>query len=170
MKKRRLLFAAVLLIGSLLSGCSAIEDATDITFTIDRSTVFTVTENALTTTAYNLDLNDSEDYRKYKGKIKQVEIDYVRYSIATNTGGGGQAELYANVLGGPFGTATKVAGPISFAAGETRGAADVAWLNKVYFENLLASGQLSVWVVAAGTNVNLTLPVSIRVRITANPL
>ena len=166
-----MLFAAVLLIGSLLGGCDTVEDALDITFTIERSTVFTVTENALTTTAYNLDLNDSEDYRKYKGKIKQVEIDYVRYSIATNTGGGGQAELYANVyLGGLSLPLPRWPDPSALRPSETRGAADVAWLNKVYFENLLASGQLSVWVVAAGTNVNLTLPVSIRVRVTANPL
>ena len=86
----------------------------------------TVDENSLTTSSYNLDLNDSEEYRKYKGKIRDVEIDYVRYSITSNTGGGGQADLYANVYGGSFATATKVAGPISFAAGELRGVTDVA--------------------------------------------
>jgi hypothetical protein len=168
MKKKGLLFAAVLLFGSLISGCEAIKDATDITFTIERSTVFTVDENSLTTYPYNLDLNDSEEYRKYKGNIRDVEINYVRYSIASNTGGGGQADLYANVYGGSFATATKVAGPISFAANELRGVTDIAWLNQGYFENLLASGQLTVWAVAVGTNVHLTLPVELKVNVTVN--
>ena len=167
MKKIGLLFVSILLFG-LMSGCGEIKDATDITFTIAKSKVFSVDENSLTTSAYNLDLNDSEEYRKYKGKIRDVEIDYVRYSITSNTGGGGQADLYANVYGGPFATATKVAGPINFAAGELRGVTDVAWLNKDYFENLLATGQLTVWAVAVGTNVHLTLPVEIKVRVTVN--
>lgn len=168
MKKRGLFFVAVLLCGAFMSGCEAVKDATDISFTIERSTVFTVDENALTTTAYNLDLNDSEEYRKYKGNIREVEIDYVRYQITSNTGGGGQAELYANFYGGPFATATKVAGPISFAAGETRGVTDIAWLNKYYFESLLATGQLSVWAVAVGTNVHVILPVELKVKVTVN--
>ena len=162
-----LLFVSFLLFG-VISGCEAVKDATDITFTIEKSKVFTVDENSLTTFSSNLDLNDSEEYRKYKGNIRDVEIDYVRYSITSNTGGGGQADLYANVYGGSFATATKVAGPISFAAGELRGVTDVAWLNKDYFESLLANGQLTVWAVAAGTNVHLTLPVELKVKVTVN--
>lgn len=169
MKKTGLLFVSMLLL-VLMSGCGEIKDAMDITFTIDKNKVFSVDENSLTTSSYNLDLNDSEEYRKYKGKIRNVEIDYVRYSITSNTGGGGQADLYANVYGGPFATATKVAGPIGFAAGELRGVTDVAWLNKGYFESLLASGQLTVWAVATGTNVHLILPVEIKVRVTVNML
>jgi hypothetical protein len=167
MKKGGLFFVSILLVG-LMSGCETVKDATDITFTIEKSTVFTVDENSLTTYPYNLDLNDSDEYRKYKGNIRDVEIDYVRYSITSNTGGGGQSDLYANVYGGSFATATKVAGPISFAAGETRGVTDVAWLNKDYFENLLASGQLTVWAVATGTNVHLTIPAELKVKVTVN--
>jgi hypothetical protein len=61
-----------------------------------------------------------------------------------------------------------VAGPISFAANELRGVTDIAWLNQGYFENLLASGQLTVWAVAVGTNVHLTLPVELKVNVTVN--
>jgi len=98
LKKTGLLFVSMLLL-VLMSGCGEIKDAMDITFTIDKNKVFLVDENPLTTSSYNLDLNDSEEYRKYKGKIRNVEIDYVRYSITSNTGGGGQADLYANVYG-----------------------------------------------------------------------
>jgi len=169
MKKTGLLFVSVLLVG-LMSGCEAIKDATDITFTIERSMDFTIDESLLTTYSKNLDLNDSEDYRKYKGKIRDVEIDYVRYSITSNTGSAGQVDLYATVLGGTFASATKVAGPIGFAASENRPVTDIALQNKDYFENLLASGQLTGWAAAAGTNVRLALHVDVRVKITANPL
>jgi hypothetical protein len=168
MKKRGLLFVSFLLFG-LMSGCEAIKDATDITFTISRSNVFTVDAD-LTTISYDLDLNDDSNYEKYKGKIRDIEIDYLRYSITSNTGGGGTADFYANVYGGSFATATKVAGPINFAAGELRGISDVVWLNKDYIESLLMNGQLTVWAVAVGTNVHLILPAELKVKVTVNVL
>ena len=168
MKKRGLLFVSLWLFG-LMSGCEAVKDATDIEYTVLYSYTYNVDENSLTTYPYNLDLNDSEDYRKYKGHIRNTEIDYVRYSITSNTGGGGKVDLYANTYGGSFATSTKVAGPISFAAGETRGVTDVVWLNKGYFESLLSIGELSVWAVAEGTNVRLTLPVELKVKLTVSP-
>ncbi len=166
MKKRGLLLVSLLLFG-LLSGCEAVKDATDITFTITKNHVFTLDAN-LTTVSYNVDLNEDSDYAKYSGKIRDIEIDYLRYQITSNTGGGGKADFYANVYGGPFATATKVAGPITFAAGELRGVTDVVWLNKDYMENLLIVGKLSVWAVAEGTNVRLILPVELKVKVTAN--
>jgi hypothetical protein len=167
MKKRGLLFGSFLLF-TLMSGCEAFKDATDITFTITKSHVFTVDAD-LTTVSYNLDLNEDSDYAKYSGKIRDIEIDYLRYQITSNTGNGGTADFYANVYGGSFATATKVAGPISFAAGETRVVTDVVWLNKDYIESLLMNGKLSVWAKAEGTNVHLTIPVEIKVKVTANP-
>ena len=166
MKKRGLLFVSFLLFG-LMSGCEAIKDATDIEFTIVKSHVYTVDES-LTTYPYDVDLNTNEDYQKYEGKIRDIEIDYVRYSITSNTGNGGKADFYANTFGGSFATATRVAETISFAAGELRGVTDVVWLNKDYIESLLINGQLSVWAVAEGTNVRLTLPVEIKVKVTVN--
>ncbi len=168
MKKRGLLFVSLLLF-FLMSGCEAIKDATDITFTITKSNVFTLDAN-LATVSYDVDLNEDSDYAKYKGKIRDIEIDYLRYQITSNTGGGGKADFYANVYGGPFATATKVAGPITFAAGELRGVTDVVWINKDYMENLLMVGRLTVWAVAEGTNVHLILPVDLKVKVTANVL
>ena len=72
--------------------------------------------------------------------------------------------------GGSFATATKVAGPINFAAGDVGGVSDVVWLNKDYMEGLLISGKLSVWAVAEGTNVRLTVPTDLQLKVTANPL
>jgi hypothetical protein len=118
----------------------------------------------------DLDLNDSEEYRKYKGKIREIRIDYVRYEIISNTGGGGQVNLYANFLGGSFSSATKVAGPVIAAAGELRGITDVPWVNKDYFESLLATGQLTVWADASGSNVHMVMPVEVKVKITVNVL
>ena len=83
----------------------------------------------------------SADYARYRGNIRDIEIEYVRYSITSNTGGGGPANLYADPYGGNFATAKIVAGPISFAAGEIRGVTDVVWLDKDYFENLLSTGK-----------------------------
>lgn len=169
MKKRGLLFVSFLLFGGLMSGCEAVKDATDITFTLTKSHVFTVDAD-LTTVSYNLDLNDEPDYAKYSGNIRDIEIDYLRYQITSNTGNGGTADFYANTFGGSFATATKVAGPINFAAGELRGVTDVVWLNKDYIESLLVIGRLSVWAVAEGTGVRLIIPADIRVKVTANAL
>ena len=166
MKKTGLLFVSILLLG-LMSGCGEIKDATNITVTIPYSKDFTIVEN-LTTYFRDLDLNDSEEYRKYKGKIRDIEIEYVRYSITSNTGGGGRADLYATPYGGSFDSTKIVVENISFAANETRPLTDVTLLNKDYFENLLATGQLRAWAVAQGTNVNLTLHVEFRVKVTAN--
>jgi hypothetical protein len=167
MKKRGLIFSSFLLF-ALMSGCDLIKDAADIEFTILQSHVYTVDAN-LTTFPYDIDLTTNSDYQKYKGKIRDIEIDYLRYSITSNTGNGGKADFYANTFGGSFATATKVAETISFAAGETRGATDVVWLNKDFIETLLTSGKLSVWAVAEGANVRLTIPAEIRVKVTANP-
>lgn len=167
MKKRGLIFGSFLLF-TLMSGCDVIKDAADIEFTIPYSHVYTVDTN-LTTFPYDIDLNTNSDYQKYKGKIRHIEIDYLRYSITTNTGNGGKSDFYTNTFGGSFATATKVAETISFAAGETRGATDVVWLNKGFIETLLNTGKLSVWAVAEGTNVRLTVPVEIQVRVTYNP-
>jgi hypothetical protein len=168
MKKRGLLFVSLLLFGGLMSGCEAFKDATDIEFTITKSNVFTL-DTDLTTVSYNLDLNEDSDYARYSGKIRDIEIDYLRYQITSNTGDGGTADFYANVYGGSLATATKVAGPINFAARELRGVTDVVWLNKDYIESLLMSGKLSVWAKAEGTNVHLTVPVELKVKVTANP-
>jgi hypothetical protein len=170
MKKRGLLIVSILLLGGLISGCGdSVKNALDVTFTMVFSHVFAIDTN-LTTYSYDLDLNTNENYKKYHGKIRDIKIDYLRYSITSNTGNGGKADFYANVYGGSFATATKVAGPINFAAGELRGMTDVVWLNKDYFEGLLVSGKLSVWAVAEGTNVRLTLPTELQLKVTANPL
>lgn len=167
MKKRGLLFVSFLLF-TLMSGCDLIKDATDIEFTLTKSHVFTVDAD-LTTVSYNLDLNEDSDYAKYSGKIRDIEIEYLRYSITSNTGNGGKVDFYAISFGGSLATATKVAETISFTAGELRGATDVVWLNKDFIETLLTSGKLSVWAVAEGTNVRLTIPIEIKVKVTANP-
>ena len=120
MKKTGLLFVSFLLFGGLMSGCEEVKDATDITFTITKSEVFTLDEDNLTTVSSNVDLNDDSDYARYSGNIRDIEIDYLRYQITSNTGGGGTADFYANTYGGSFATARKVAGPINFAAGELR--------------------------------------------------
>ena len=168
MKKIGLLLVSFLLFGGLMSGCDEVKDATDITFTITKSEVFTLDEDSLTTVSSNVDLNDNSDYAKYSGKIRDIEIDYLRYQITSNTGSGGTADFYANTYGGDFTTATKVAGPINFAAGELRGVTDVVWINKDYIESLLIDGRLTVWAVAAGTNVHLTIPAELKVKVTVN--
>lgn len=167
MKKKGLLWVSFLL-SALVGGCDLVKDATDIVFTLVYSHVYTVDAN-LTTIPYDVDLNTNSDYQKYKGKIRNIEVDYLRYSITSNTGGGGRADFYANSFGGSFATATKVAQTISFTAGETRGATDVVWLNKDFIETLLTSGKLSVWIVAEGAGVRITVPVEIKVKVTANP-
>jgi hypothetical protein len=169
MKKTALIFVTFALF-AFTSGCDVIKDAADVEFIVSRNHIFTIDANLTTYPRYDVDLNEDEDYRKYRGKIRDVEILYLRYAITSNTGSGGKSDFYANSFGGSFATATKVAETISFAAGETRGATDVTWLNKDYIENLLIIGRLSVWAVAEGTNVRLTVPVELRVKITANPL
>ncbi len=170
MKKIGLLFVSFLLFGALMSGCEEIKDATDITFNITKNEDFTLDAANLTTVSSDVDLNENPDYAKYSGKIRDIEINYLRYQITSNTGGGGTANFYANTYGGSFATATKVAGPINFAACELRGVTDVVWINKDYLEGLLVNGRLTVWAEAAGTNVHLTIPAEINVKVTANVL
>jgi hypothetical protein len=167
MKKKGFIWGSFLLF-VLMSGCNPIKDAADIEFTIPYSHVYTVNTD-LTTFPYDIDLNTNSDYQRYKGKIRHIEIDYLRYSITSNTGNGGKSDFYANTFGGSFATATKVAETISFAAGETRGSSDVVWLNKGFIETLLTTGKLSVWAVAEGAGVRLTIPVELQVRVTYNP-
>ncbi|MEW6334937.1 MAG: hypothetical protein AB1558_11765 [Thermodesulfobacteriota bacterium] len=167
MNKKRLFLVSILL-STLIGGCDLIKDATDVTFTVVYSNIYTVDAN-LTTFPYDIDLNTNADYQKYKGKIRDIEIEYLRYAITSNTGGGGKVDFYVNSFGGSFATATKVAETISFAAGETRGYSDVVWLNRDFVDTLLSSGRLSVWAVGEGLNVRLTVPVEIKVKVTANP-
>jgi hypothetical protein len=167
MKKRGLLFVSFLLL-ILMSGCDLIKDAADIEFTILQSHVYTVDAD-LTTFPYDIDLTTNSDYQRYKDKIRHIEIEYLRYSITSNTGNGGKADFYATSFGGSFASATKVAETLSFTAGETRGNTDVVWLNLAFIETLLNTGKLSVWVVAEGVGVRLTIPVEIKVKVTANP-
>jgi hypothetical protein len=167
MKKRGLIFW-VFLFFTFIGGCDFNKDAADIEFTIPYSHVYTV-DTSLTTFPYDIDLTTNSDYQRYRDKIRRIEIDYLRYSITSNTGNGGKADFFTNTFGGSFAAATKVAETISFAAGETRGATDVVWLNKGFIETLLTTGKLSVWAVAEGTNVRLTIPVEIQVRVTYNP-
>ena len=169
MKKKVLLFVSFLLFGCLISGCENLKDALDVTFSMRFNEVFTV-DTTLTTFSYDIDLNTNEDYQKYKGKIRDIKIDYLRYSITSNTGNGGKAGFYANVYGGSFSTATKIAESINFEAGELRDDTDVVLLNKDYIDSLLPSGKLSVWAVAEGTDVHLIVPAKIKVTVTANPL
>lgn len=166
--RHRLLFIFLLLLGAL-GGCEAVEDTLDIEFTINKNNTFNIdtTQGAY---AYDVDLNTDSDYQRYKSHIKDVKIDYIRYSITANTGTGGKADFYATVYGGDQAGATKVAETITFAAFEHRGVTDVVWLNKAYLEGLLLSGKMRFWAVVEGAGVRLTLPVEIKVRVTANPL
>ena len=52
MKKTGLLFVSFLLFGGLMSGCEEVKDATDITYTITKSEVFTIDEDNLTTVTF----------------------------------------------------------------------------------------------------------------------
>ena len=169
MKKKVLLFVSFLLFGCFISGCENLKDALDVTFSMRFNEVFTV-DTTLTTFSYDIDLNTNEDYQKYKGKIRDIKIDYLRYSITSNTGNGGKADFYANVYGGSFATATKIAESINFEAGELRDDTDVVLLNKDYLDSLLTRGKLSVWAVVEGTDVHLTVPATIKITVTANPL
>jgi hypothetical protein len=170
MKKRSLLLVSAWIL-AMLSGCETIKDATDITYTLDYEHVYTIQDN-LTTYPYDIDLNDNSDYQKYKGKIREIEIQHLIYSISSNTGGGGSCDFYANSYGGSFSTATKFAETISFAAGEIRAPTYVVWLNKGYVENLVlyGDGKLSVWAVGTGNNISIIVPVELRIKLTANAL
>jgi len=168
MKKALPVLAAFCIFG-LISGCGDIKDAMDIEFDIPYNHIFIIQGNT-ETLSYDINLEDNDDYRRYKDKIRSVRIDYIRYSITSNTGGGGAVDLYAGSYGSAFSTATKVAETISFAAGEKRRETDVEWINKAFIESLLVGGKLSLWAVGRGSGVDIIVPVVIKIEVTANPL
>jgi len=168
MKKGVVLFVALVLF-TAVSGCDAIKEATQIEFNIMYNYVFAVDAN-LATRSYDVVLEASPDYAKYKGRIKEINIEYLRYAITSNTGNGGKAAFYVNAGGNGLDTAKKVAETITFAAGETRGVTDVVWLDKGYIQSLLPTGHLSVWSVAEGAGVRLTVPAELMIKVTTNPL
>ena len=168
MKKALPVLAAFCIFG-LISGCGDIKDAMDIVFDITSNHIFTIQGNT-ETLSYDINLEDNDDYKRYKGKIRNISIDYIRYSITSNTGGGGTGDLYAGSYGSAFSTATKVAQTISFAAGELRGETDVEWINKAFPESLLTGGKLSLWAVGRGSDVDIIVPVVIKIEVTVNPL
>lgn len=167
--KKAIFVLAVFCLSGFVGGCGEVKDALDIEFSITHNHIFTI-RGGDTTLSYNINLDDNDDYRKYKDKIRKVRIDYLHYSITSNTGSGGKGDFYAGPYGSAFSSATKVAETISFAAGETRGETDVQWINLAYLESLLTNGKLSLWAVATGSGVDVIVPVVIKVEITANPL
>ncbi len=167
--KRTLLILSVILSFGSISGCGEIKDAADIKFDITKSHTFYV-QGSATTLFYDLNLEDDENYKKYKGKIRSMEIDSIRYAITSNTGSGGTADFYAGSYGSAFPAATKVAQTISFAAFETRIETNVEWINKAFLESLLNGGKLSLWAVGSGSGVNIILPITIKIKVIANPL
>ena len=168
MKKALPVLAAFCIFG-LISGCGDIKDAIDIVFHISYDHTFTIQGNT-ETLSYDINLEDDDDYNRYKDKIRSIEIDYLRYSITSNTGGEGTGDLYAGSYGSAFSTATKVAQTISFAAGETREETEVEWINKAFLEGLLTGGKLSLWGAGSGSGVDIIVPVVIKIKVTANPL
>jgi hypothetical protein len=166
MKKTLSLLSAILLFG-FIGGCGDVKDATDIEFDITHNHTFTVRGNSATS-SYDIDFEDSDDYKRYKGKIRSIKIDYIRYSITSNKGGGGTGDLYVGSYGSAFSAATKVAQTISFAAGEICGDTDVEWLDRAFLENLLDSRKFSLWAVGSGSNVDIILPVVIKIKVTVN--
>lgn len=168
MKKALAVLAAFCIFG-FISGCGNIKDAMDIEFDITYNHIFTL-QGSTATLSYDINLEDNDDYRRYKDKIRSIHVDYIHYSITSNTGGEGTADFYAGSYGSAFSSATKVAQTIRFAAGETRGATSVEWINQGFLESLLMSGKLSLWAVANGSGVDIIVPVVIKVEVTVNPL
>jgi hypothetical protein len=168
MKKAFSVLAAFCILG-LISGCGEIKDALDVVFGITYNHVFTIQGDSATL-SFDINLDDNDDYRKYKSKIRSIKIDLIRYSITSNTGGEGTGDLYAGSYGSPFSAATKIAQTIRFAAGETRGESDIELINRAYLESLLTGGKLSLWAVGSGSGVDIIVPMRIRIEVTANPL
>ncbi len=167
--KKTLRALAALCIFGLFSGCGDIKDAMDIVFSVSYNHIFTIHGNT-ETPSYDINLEDNDDYRRYRNKIRDIRIDYFVYSITSNTGGGGKGDLYAGSYGSAFSTATKVAQTSSFAAGEIRRETDVEWVNKAFFERLLNDGKLSIWAVGSTSGVTVIMPVAIKIKVTVNPL
>ncbi len=167
MKKISIVF--LILLTCLIGGCEAIEDAADITFYITYNTIFDISENSHTYEE-NIDLTDDDDYQKYSGKIKKVEIEYVKYSISSNTGNGGYGRLFANSFGGSYSSSTEVAEMVSFSAGELRDTTAIKWLDQGYLESLLTDGKMTVWAIGEGQGVHILAPTEFKFKIVANPL
>lgn len=167
--KKALFVLAAALMSCFVSGCDVIKDAIDIKFDITYNTVF-ILQGDSATFSYNINLEDNDDYIEYKNKIRDIQIDYIRYSITSNTGNGGTGDLYAGSYGSAFSAAIKVAQTASFAAGETRGETDVEWVNKEFLENLLNNGKFSLWAVGNDSGVEIILPAVINIEVTANLL
>jgi hypothetical protein len=168
MKKALPVLAAFCIFG-LISGCGDIRDAIDIVFDFSYNHTFTIQGNTQTA-SYDINLEDNDNYRRYKGKIRSIRIDYIRYSITSNTGGGGIGDIYAGSYGSAFSSAPKVAQTISFAAGETREETEVEWINKAFLESLLDNGIFRLWAAGSGSGVDIIVPVVIKIKVTANPL
>jgi hypothetical protein len=166
--KRTLLISSAILLFGFISGCGELKDAADIEFEITESHTFYV-QGSAATLSYDLNLEDNDDYKKYIGKIRRIEIDYIRYKIERNAGGAGTADFYAGNYGSAFPVAAKVAQTISFAAFETRAETNVEWINKAFLESLLDGGKLSLWAVGSGSGVDIILPITIKVKVIANP-
>jgi len=167
MKRMPLVLALCLVVG-WLSGCGDAKDAFDIELRFNHSHVFTV-RGDIGSYDWSINLEDNEDYQRYKNKIRKIEIDYLRYEITSNRGGSGRIELYAGSYGSTFSEAKKVAQTISIGAGETRHVTDVDWIDPGYLESVLASGKISLWAVGSGTGIDLTIPVYVQVEVTVNP-
>ncbi len=166
--KRTLLILSAMTLFCFIIGCGELKDAADIKFEITKSHTFYV-QGSAATLSYDLNLEDDENYKKYKGKIRRIEIDYIRYVIERNVGGAGTGDFYAGDYGSAFAAATKVAQTISFAAFEIRPETNVEWINKAFLESLLAGGKLSLWAVGNGLGIDIIMPVVIKINITANP-
>ena len=168
MKKALSVWATFCIFG-LISGCGEIKDALDIVFDLTYHHIFTI-QGKTETPSYSINLEDNNDFMRYKHKIRSIRIDYIRYSITSNTGAEGTSYLYAGSYGGAFSKATKVAQTMSFAAGETRGESDVEWINMPFLESLLADEKISLWAVGSVSGVDIIVPVVIKIKITANLL
>ncbi|MCL2670092.1 MAG: hypothetical protein FWE89_05340 [Syntrophaceae bacterium] len=167
--KKTPLFLALCLVVGWISGCGDAKDVFDIELRFNHSHVFTI-RGDIGTYSYSINLEDNEDYWRYKDKVRKIEIDYLRYAITSNRGGGGQADLYVGPYGCAFPEARKVAQTISFGVGEIRPhATDVDWIDLGYLESVLASGKISLWAIGSGTGIDVIVPVYIQIEVTVNP-
>lgn len=166
--RRVLLIISVMLLLGMNGGCGDLKDAADIKLEVIKKHTFYVQGNG-ETLSHNLNLEDDENYKKYKGKIRSIRIDYIRYAIERNAGGAGAGDFYAGHYGSAFAAAKKVAQTISFAAGEIRPETNVEWIDKAFLESLLSEGKLSLWAAGSGSGVDIVLSVEIKVVVIANP-
>lgn len=168
MKKALTALAAFCIFG-LISGCGDVKDALDIEFYITYHHIFPIHGNT-ETLSYDIILEDNEEYKRYRHKIRSVQVDYMLHSITANIGGEGTGYFYAGSYGSAFSSATKIAQTSRFAAGETYGDTNVEWINLPFLESLLASGKLSLWAVGSDSGVDIIVPVVFKIEVAANPL